>query len=135
MHCNAVLAHRVSLWTKELRQQRRSEAGKCLRLPLFITYTNKLKRRSGTGLNLLQIQSDNVVIRTGAVVLMLFTSNAVFIFQLPFKTQEQTETKRIQSSSFQVSEERGFAKCKINIWSVHTSYTLGDSSSIQFILH
>lgn len=34
----------------------------------------------------------------------LFTSNAVFIFQLPFKTQEQTETQRIQSSSFQVSE-------------------------------
>lgn len=44
--CNAVLAHLVSLWTKDLRKQRCSEAGKCLiqsRLLLFITYTNKLK--------------------------------------------------------------------------------------------
>lgn len=29
-YCNAVLAHRVSLWTKELSKQRHSEAGKCL---------------------------------------------------------------------------------------------------------
>lgn len=30
IHCNAVLAHQVSLWTKDLRKQRLSEAGKCL---------------------------------------------------------------------------------------------------------